>query len=179
MELKVLSGKAKKTKLKVPRDTRPLSSISKSAMFSIIQEKIKDSIILDLYAGSGALGIEALSRGASEVDFVEIDKFACNIIKENLAKTKFSDYANVESIPTEIFLRYNKGIDSKYDFIFIFQPYDKTNENIIEKSIHLLKTDGIIIFERESSREERNIKGLEIINSKKHGKTAMTFYIKN
>jgi 16S rRNA (guanine(966)-N(2))-methyltransferase RsmD len=178
MELRVLSGKAKKVKLKVPRDTRPLSSIAKSSLFSIIQKDLENTIILDLYAGSGALGIEALSRGAIEVDFVEIDKAACNIIRENLVRTKFDNYAIVNPIPAEIFLRYNKNVDLRYDFIFIFQPYDKTNENIISKSMHLLKDTGMIIFERDSTREEKNITGLEIVNIKKYGKTAMTFYKK-
>ncbi len=178
MELRVIGGKFKRTKLKVPKDTRPLSGIVKSALFSVINDKIKKSYILDLYAGSGALGIEALSRGAKLCDFIDINKKACDIIKENLLKLNLSNN-EVYNIPAEIFLRYNKTIDDKYDIIFVFQPYDITNEGIVSKSIHLLKKDGILIFERESNREERSIKGLNIINSKKYGKTALTFYIKD
>jgi 16S rRNA (guanine(966)-N(2))-methyltransferase RsmD len=178
MELRVISGKLKKMKLKVPKGTKPLSGIVKAALFSSIKENIPDSNILDLYAGSGALGIEALSMGARKVDFVEIDKSASDVIRENLLKTQLDQQAEVFNIPAEIFLRYNKKIDQIYNIILIFQPYDITSEDIIKKSIHLLKNNGIIVFERESKRDVQKINSLEIIKTKDFGKTGITIYRK-
>ena len=114
MNLRVIAGTAKRTNLKfVTKHTRPLSSRAKSALFSIIAPIIPDSIVLDLYAGSGALGIEALSRGALYVEFVDIEKTVTAVIKENLKRTKLEERAEVFTMPAQIYLRSMKNQGSK------------------------------------------------------------------
>ena len=176
MKLKVISGEKKGFILKVPNDTRPLSSRAKSALFSILDEYIKGSAILDLYAGSGALGIEALSRGAEYVEFIDISKEATDIIEENIEKTQMQDKSEVYRIPAEIYVKKNKNI-KLFDIIFVFQPYDKTNENILKNAKKLLNNKGIIVFEKEKNKNIRNIKGLRVVDERTYGKTSILFYI--
>ena len=178
MKLTVISGEKKGYLLKVPKDTRPLSSKAKSALFSILQSYIKDSEILDLYAGSGALGIEALSRSASYVEFVDISKNATKIIEENISKTNLKYKSEIHTIPAEIYVKKNKHI-KKFDIIFVFQPYNKTDNNILKNTKNMLRDDGIIVFEKEKNNDIKNIHGLKLIDQRTYGKTSILFYILN
>lgn len=176
--LRIQSGIAKKAKIKVNRETtRPLTNIAKSAIFSILGDKIVGSEILDLYAGSGALGIESLSRGAKSVEFVEFSKKAADIIKENVFKLRFNENSQVHNMPAEIYIRRNKH-KKKFDLIYIFQPYEITNEEIASQSSKLLKEKGVVIFERESKRPPKEVKNLKIVDTRKYGKVGLTFYVK-
>ncbi len=92
--MRVIAGRAKGHQLKVPKGTgtRPATDLVRGAIFSILETTTSNwSRVLDLFAGSGALGIEALSRGAGWVDFVEREPRCCSIIRENLEKTKLAD----------------------------------------------------------------------------------------
>jgi 16S rRNA (guanine(966)-N(2))-methyltransferase RsmD len=177
--LRVIAGNAKKTKLKInERYTKPLSSRAKSALFSIISPIIPNARVLDLYAGSGALGIEALSRGASFVDFVDIEKKVTDIIEENLAKTNFIDSSEVYRMPSEIYVRDFKH-EKSFDIIFIFQPYTITNKDMVKASMQLLNNKGVIVFEHEKRTKPGNVHGLELIDSRQYGRVGMTFYMKD
>ena len=176
MILKVIAGEKKGFILKVPKDTRPLLSKAKSALFSILKEYIEGSVILDLYAGSGALGIEALLRGAKYVEFVDISKNAVNIISENIHKTNFQDQSDVHKMPAEIYVKKNKNVKD-FDIIFIFQPYDKTNEDILKNAKKLLKNKGILVFETQKNKEVKHIKGLKMVDKRIYNKTSLLFYI--
>lgn len=89
--MRVIAGKAKRLQLKTPKglDTRPTTDRIKETLFNMIQDELYDIRFLDLFAGSGGIGIEALSRGAKEAVFVEQNREACSIIKENLTFTHF------------------------------------------------------------------------------------------
>ena len=96
--MRVIAGKARDTDLKFPKGTttRPATDLVRGAIFSILENTASDwAQVLDLFSGSGALGIEALSRGAGWVDFVESEPRCCGIIKENLEKTKLAAQAHV------------------------------------------------------------------------------------
>jgi 16S rRNA (guanine966-N2)-methyltransferase len=183
MNLKVIAGTAKRTNLKfVTKHTRPLSSRAKSALFSIIAPIIPKSVVLDLYAGSGALGIEALSRGALYAEFVDIERTVTAVIKENLKKTKLEEKAEVFTMPAQIYLRSMKNQDPKnyklFDIIFIFQPYEITDTKIIREASRVLNNEGIIIFEKEAKREVEKVKGFEIIDTRHYGNIGLVFYKK-
>ncbi len=188
MNLKVIAGSAKKTNLKfVTKYTRPLSSRAKSALFSIITPIIPGSIVLDLYAGSGALGIEALSRGALYAEFVDIERTVTAVIKENLKKTKLEEKAEVLTMPAQIYLRNmkNQGSNNQnprnyklFDIIFIFQPYEITDTKIIREASRVLSNDGIVIFEKEAKRDIEKVKGFEIIETRHYGNIGLVFYKK-
>ena len=132
--------------------TRPTTDRVKEAMFSIIQMNIAGSIVLDMFAGSGALGIEALSRGAVWCDFVENNKQAVDVIQANIEKTKLMDFSNLYNSTAHSFAeRCNK----KYDVVFLDPPY---NKGLCEEAMSLLKeydllNDGAIIVCEANSNE--------------------------
>ena len=146
--MRVISGSARGRKLKEPVgfEIRPTSDMVKESVFNIIQFDIEGRRVLDLFAGTGQLGIEAMSRGARSVVFVDSRPNAVKLIKENLKLCGFSDDASVYARDA---LSYLKS-DEKFDLIFVDPPYDmqltgKALEKIIE--FDKLNTNGIIICE--------------------------------
>jgi 16S rRNA (guanine(966)-N(2))-methyltransferase RsmD len=144
--MRVISGKAKGRKLKSPklsrgRRVRPLSDQAKEALFNILGAKVVDSHFLDLFAGTGAVGIEALSRGARISIFVELDRKVVATIRENLDITELGDSAEVYSLDV---LRAIKVLDSKgakFDVIFLGAPYGSPNLN---KAMELISASGLV-----------------------------------
>jgi 16S rRNA (guanine(966)-N(2))-methyltransferase RsmD len=121
--MRVITGKVKGHHLKFPTGTktRPVTDLVRGAIFSILENIANDwSLVLDLFAGSGALGIEGLSRGAGWVDFVEIERKCCDIIKENLAATKLTSQARVFCCSVDKALAF---LDKEYDIILMDPPY--------------------------------------------------------
>lgn len=152
--------------------TRPTTDRVKESLFDIIQFRVKDSDVLDLFAGSGALGIECLSRGANSVVFCDNNKEAVDIIKKNL-KNIDGNYKIVSSD----FKMVLKG-NEKYDIIFIDAPYmspfasDALN---IINACRILKDDGLICYERLFDLQPKIPDGLKIVDTRKYGKTALEF----
>ncbi len=132
--MRVIAGKAKGQTLKSPRGlrTRPTTELVRGALFSILESTVKDwARVLDLYSGTGSLGIEALSRGAGVVDFVEQNNACCHIIKENLKKTGFEEQGHVYCAPVSSALSFVKG---KYGLVLVDPPYADSNlERLLER----------------------------------------------
>ena len=116
---RVIAGKARGIRLQdVPGDiTRPITDMVKGALFNILGIDVIQSTWLDLFGGTGAVGIEALSRGASYVRFVDLNRSAVNVIKANLEKTKLNQ--NAEVIQSDAFVYLNRRPDRTFDFVFI------------------------------------------------------------
>lgn len=124
--MRVITGSAKGHRLKAPKGlrTRPMLEKVRASLFSVLEGYLGSisGRVLDLYAGSGALGIEALSRGAEWADFVEINAGACRLIRENLEHTRLSERAHVYQAEVRAFLhRMHEG--TTYDIIFFDPPY--------------------------------------------------------
>lgn len=149
--MRVISGEAKGSKLKCLEglDTRPTADRVKEAVFSMISMHIAKSRVLDLFAGTGALGIEALSRGAGEAVFVDNSSHAIQICEDNLIKTKQKDKAKVYNRDSIAFL---KQQDVKFDIIFLDPPYKsgiyQEVLNLILKC-DLLNDDALVVIECE------------------------------
>ncbi len=125
--MRVITGTAKGHRLKAPKSdrTRPMLEKVRGSLFAVLEGYLGrlSGRVLDLYAGSGSLGIEALSRGAEWADFVEINAAACRIIEENLAHTRLAGQGHVYRAEVRAFLRrMHEG--QKYDIIFLDPPYD-------------------------------------------------------
>lgn len=121
--MRVIAGEAKGHRLKVPKGTvtRPATDLVRGAIFSILENTTDDwEQVLDLFSGSGALGIEALSRGAGWVDFVEREPRCCAIIRENLAKTKMTARAHIYCCSVSKALSF---LDKEYNIVLIDPPY--------------------------------------------------------
>lgn len=176
--MRIISGKyrAKKIKGFDIDGTRPTMDRVKESIFSMIQNYIKDSNILDLFAGSGSLGIEALSNGAKEAYFIDNNIKLINIIKENVIGIEEnvhilkSDYNNA----LELF----KNSKIKFDIIFLDPPY-KMNliNNCLDKIVdyELLNSGGIIVCEYETENVESS--RLKLLKEKKYGSKQVKIYI--
>jgi 16S rRNA (guanine(966)-N(2))-methyltransferase RsmD len=130
--MRVIAGKAKGHQIKVPKGTptRPATDLVRGAIFSILENMTDDwAQVLDLFSGSGALGIEALSRGAGRVDFVERETRCCAIIKQNLEKTKLIEQAHIYCCSVAKAISF---LDKEYNIILMDPPYsDSSISNII------------------------------------------------
>ncbi|MBR6504749.1 MAG: 16S rRNA (guanine(966)-N(2))-methyltransferase RsmD [Clostridia bacterium] len=178
--MRVISGLAKATKLETldTMDTRPTLDRVKEALFNILQSEIFDSVILDLFAGSGALGIESLSRGAKKAIFCDKSKYAIDIIRKNLIKTKLESKSIV----------FNTGFDEcldllkeKINIVFLDPPYNTTlAEEAILKILNknLLSNNAIIIV--ETNDENKIITGvvnteIQVYDIRKYGNAKLVF----
>ena len=179
--MRVISGSARGTVLHSIEDisTRPTLDRVKESLFNIIQNDIEDTTVLDLFAGSGAIGIEFLSRRAKQVYFCDKSSKAVAMIEKNLEKTKLKEKAIVYNKDYIDCINTVKNI--KFDIIFLDPPYDfDISKNQIKLILEygLLNEDGIIIIETdEKEREIENLKttNLEIYDSRKYGRANLIF----
>jgi 16S rRNA (guanine966-N2)-methyltransferase len=179
--MRVIAGSAGGIRLAVPkRGVRPTMDRVKAAIFSSLGEAILGGRVLDLFAGSGALGIEALSRGASSVVFVEGERQSAEIIESNLAKTKLKGRVRQQDVFD--FLRHASGVEI-FDVIFADPPYEKTEagERFTEKLLanealsQLLDADGIFVLEKQPAEVLPEIKMWRLLRKKKYGATEVLF----
>ncbi len=176
--MRVITGKARGMKLISLEGTdiiRPTADAVKESMFSIVQFDIEDAVVLDLFAGSGQLGIEALSRGARKAYFVDSSKASIDVIKKNLEHTKLTDGAVVINMPNSAFLRTAR---EKIDIAFLDPPYEK---GLIQRSLpaltEIMQKSGIIVCEHEKEcRLPEEVNGFRAAKQYKYGKIALTVY---
>ncbi len=179
--MRVITGKARGTVLKTPEGlaTRPTADRVKEALFSIIQFDIPTASVLDLFGGTGQLGIEALSRGAKSAIFVDQSEAACRLIKENLRRTKLEQDGR---IICSDYLSYLKRCRERFDIIFLDPPYAEVFlENSLKMitEIDILQTGGIIVTERPLGKElPWEFSGYVRSRDYKYGKTLLTIYRK-
>ena len=180
--MRVITGKARGVVLKTPdgMQTRPTTDRVKEALFSIIQFDIPGCKVLDLFGGTGQLGIEALSRGAKSATFVDASDAACKLIKENLKRTKMENEAKVIKGDYMDYLRYCR---ETFDIVFLDPPYAEVFlENSLNciTEIDILQTNGIIVTERPLEKElPWDFPGYTRSKDYKYGKTLITLYRKN
>ena len=180
--MRVITGKARGIQLKTPDGmaTRPTADRVKEALFSIIQFDIPTAKVLDLFGGTGQLGIEALSRGASSAVFVDAGEPACRLVRENLKRTKLEADATV--IRSD-YLAYLKRCKEKFDIIFLDPPYAEVFlENALKciVEIDILQSGGIIVAERPVGKElPWDFDGFTRSKDYKYGTVLLTVYRKN
>ena len=140
--MRIITGRARGTKLNTLEgtNTRPTSERTKEAIFSIIQFEIAGGIALDLFAGSGQMGLEALSRGASRATFVDSSKDAVKIINQNVAKTHFEAESTVVNSEFESYLN-RAAKKEKFDLVFLDPPYAT---DFLKRSIRSLCDNGLL-----------------------------------
>lgn len=179
--VRVISGSARGLKLNAPGDdrVRPTTDRVKESMFNIVQDWVYDSQVLDLFAGSGALGIEALSRGASQAVFCDNSLDSIKIIKSNIEKARVVDRSQIVSGDFKRCLRDMEAKNQSFDMIFVDPPYyEGLFEEVLDtiRSCKILKKDGIVIVEHDAKKPIGQVEGLEVYKEKKYGITMLTFY---
>lgn len=178
--MRIISGVARGTNLYTLEgiETRPTLDRVKESVFNIIQNDVGGSIFLDLFAGCGAMGLEAVSRGAKKAILCDKSNEAMNIIKKNIAKTRFEDC--VETFNTD-FSKCLKSINEKIDIIYIDPPY---KSDFVEKSLEilqesgLLKKESILIIETDEKDKIKNsIEELkyDIVDERQYGRASLIF----
>ena len=176
--MRVISGKAGGTTLEtIPGDdTRPTTDRVKESLFNMIQFEIKNKKVLDLFSGSGALGIESASRGAKEVVLVENNRACKSVIQENISS---SNLTNVKLYMKDSFDFLEKTVEP-FDIIFLDPPYFESLEikainMILEKEI--LNLNGLIIVEKDKKDKSKlAFDGLEMIKERKYGRTVIVIF---
>ena len=180
--MRVITGKARGVALKTPEGmkTRPTADRVKEAMFSIIQFDLPGAKVLDLFAGTGQLGIEALSRGAQSAVFVDELDAACKLVKENLRRTKLETQGR---IVRSDYLSFLSNCNEKFDFVFLDPPYAEVFlENALKKitEIDILQSGGIIVTERPVGKDIFcDLEGFSRSKDYKYGNTLLTLYRKD
>ena len=179
--MRVISGKARGVSLKTPNGmaTRPTADRVKEALFSIIQFDIPGANVLDLFGGTGQLGIEALSRGAKKTVFIDEREDACRLIRENLKRTKLE---NDGQVIRSDYLAYLRNCHTKFDIILLDPPYAEVFlENALKliTEIDILQSGGIIVTERPAEKAlDCQFEGYLRSKDYKYGKTLITLYRK-
>ncbi len=158
------------------RDVRPTTDRVKESVFNIIQNFIPLSDVLDMFSGSGALSMEALSRGAASAVCTDIDKNSIDIIRKNAAELGYLEKCSIVNCSCFDFA---KRTGSKFDVIFLDPPYNKgliepALEVILENS--LLKPGGIVMLESDNTDFHDEKEGFEIYRQRKYGRTYITIY---
>lgn len=159
-------------------NVRPTSDRAREALFNILALKIYGARVLDLFAGSGALGLESLSRGAKEAVFNDCSKDSVSILKKNLAALGISVNGEEAKVYNSDYLTCLEQAKGQFDLIFLDPPYrfdygEKALEKISKKG--LLSENGIAVYERDRPFEGE-IEGLEKYDERKYGKAYLTFF---
>jgi 16S rRNA (guanine966-N2)-methyltransferase len=179
--MRVIAGSAGGTRLAVPKSgVRPTMDRVKAAIFSSLGDSVAGGCVLDLFAGSGALGIEALSRGASSAVFVEEDRQSAEIIERNLAKTKLKGCVRQQDVFD--FLRHAPDAET-VQIIFADPPYEKTKhgESYTEKLLtnealpRLLDSSGFFVLEKRPAETLSEMKFWRMVRQKTYGTTEVLF----
>ncbi len=180
--MRVITGKARGIQLKTPEGmvTRPTADRVKEALFSIIQFDIPGARVLDLFGGTGQLGIEALSRGAKHAVFVDANDRACRLIQENLKRTKLESQAQVVRAD---YMEYLQRCRETFDLVLLDPPYAEVFlENALKKltEIDILQSGAIIVAERPVEKAlSLDFPGFTRSKDYKYGNTLLTLYRKD
>ncbi|MDN3505601.1 MAG: 16S rRNA (guanine(966)-N(2))-methyltransferase RsmD [Simkaniaceae bacterium] len=175
--MKIQSGIYKNHPLKAPKSnkTRPTSSKIRGSVFDILQNQIEGAHFLDVFAGSGSMGLEALSRGASDATFIEQAKIAAQCIRENLKSLKVQ--ARLFQQDAKIALKRLAKENAHFDIIYLDPPYDLDITPVLELIPPLLSPDGIAILE-QSSKANIDFQELKKTEERKFGDTTLHLYLK-
>jgi 16S rRNA (guanine966-N2)-methyltransferase len=178
MALRVISGSAGGLQLKSPKRhaLRPTQDRIRQVIFSSLAERVPDARVLDLYAGTGSFGIEALSRGATSATFVEQDKEAVQCIRDNLAHCHLQGDVRLADVPTFLALPPGK----LFNLIFADPPYTKSRgpleeDPLLERVAPHLAPDGLFVWEHYSEQQIKTAGSWEVIRHRNYGETGLSF----
>jgi len=172
--MRIIAGSHRGHRIAAPtgRDTRPTSDRVRENAFNLIGP-VDDADVLDLFAGSGALGIEALSRGASTATFVEKDPYACKVINANLDSLDFRG-----TVLQQDAVRAATSDRRTYDLILCDPPYGYDHAKITPHLGRLLNEDGVLVYESSGREDPPEVPGLEQRTSRKYGSARLTLFDK-
>jgi 16S rRNA (guanine966-N2)-methyltransferase len=175
---RIITGKYKGARLAVSMEARPVTDRVKKTIFDTLgAEIIKDAIVADVFAGSGNMGIEALSQGAASADFIDSDRYSVNAINFNIRKLNIpEDQAKVYKMHHERFL--NTNLDKKYSLLFVDPPFNYTEKLKLKRFLKVMDENSLMVLKLKNIHlKHRYFEGFEIIYSKQYGANKV-FYLK-
>ena len=175
--MRIIAGERKGHTIFAPKggDTRPTSDRVRENVFNIVAPWVEDARVLDLYAGSGAMGLEALSRGAAAVVFVEADAEAARVVERNLDKLRLTRARVVRAEATTA-LTQEVNAGRKYDLVLVDPPYRMTDFETLSRYLpRVLADDGLLVLE-SAARTEPELGGLAVRTTRKYGSTRVTIF---
>lgn len=173
--LRVHGGEARGRKLRAPRGIRPTQGVVKEAIFNILGERVVGAVVLDLFAGSGALGIEALSRGASRVTFVEVEPGCASILRQNLDVLEYADRGRTVRGEAVRWLRAHPDEVAAAGLILLDPPYgDGALQSALAALDELAAGDALVVAEHASGLELSELLRLKPERSRRYGDTQIT-----
>jgi len=173
--MRVIAGTARGVSLTAPRGdaTRPITDRVKETLFAILGDRVPDARVLDLFAGSGAIGIEALSRGAERVDFVERDRNAMKALRSNLERTRLDEGAAVHELEVERFLASTNG---EWDVVVLDPPYEvRAIVAPLRALVPHLAPGASVVIKHFWRAEAPDVEGLAVTRQRRFGETMLTF----
>lgn len=175
--MRISGGDARGIKLKVPKGIRPASERVRQAVFASIAHRIPDARVLDLYAGSGAYGLEAVSRGASSAVLVDRERGSAEMCRDNAKTAGMSADVRVRQAPVDRYLRREAEKDGPFDVVFVDPPYDAAMAEVLELLSPRLEASGVIVLERRF-RDEPAPRGggLVVEADRRYGDTRVLVY---
>lgn len=181
--MRIIAGKARGCRLFLPKGIaiRPTTDRVREALFNILANRIQDMAFLDLYAGSGSVGLEALSRGASLVVFVDNNPRSISVLMKNVEKSRFPQEKIVvqRGDVLQVLKKLNKEA-ARFDIVFMDPPYASGHVEptlSVLGNTSLLKPDGLVVVEHGATEEvPRNVSNLGFESERKYGDTVLSFY---
>jgi len=173
-KLRVSVGEARGRRLKAPKNIRPTQGMVKQAIFNMNGARIEGANVLDLFAGSGALGIEALSRGASNVTFVDVQPRGLAILRQNLDALGFKDRARTVRGDVVHWLEASPEAVAAADFVFLDPPYEDV---VLDRALRALDTrvaDATVLAEHSRRQELPSLTRLQFDRQRRYGDTMVT-----
>lgn len=178
--MRVISGAAKGRILKAPKGlaTRPTTDKVKEAVFSVLADLVCDAVVLDAYAGSGALAIEALSRGAKNAVLCDKSRAAAAVIRDNLTKSGLVEKTKFFNLPVEKVL--SENLAANFNLVFLDPPYNTGHIAVIEELLlqpGVLSIDAIVVLETAADKEELFVSDKwRLLKKSRYGETAVVYY---
>ena len=179
--MRIIAGTARSRRIEAPegKNTRPTLDRVRENLFNILQTKIQSSVILDLFAGSGAFSLEALSRGADKAVLCDVDKNASRVEHRNCESLGFSDRAEIYCCDWKAAVKSLEKRGDRFDLIFLDPPYRMTDlQEVSERLIPLVAESGLIIVEHEAGQTVSFSPRYEKTDERKWGFCGMSFYRK-
>lgn len=180
--MRVIAGTAKGTRLEAPkgRKTRPTLDRVREALFSILGAKVVEARVLDLYAGTGAIGIEALSRGAAHCEFIEMDAECAVLLQRNLEAARVESRANIQRLRLPEGLSRTGHAEEEYDLIYADPPFGFTDYSLLCTELvrnGLIGPEGVVIVEHDARASLAECSAeLVCFREARYGKTCLSFF---
>jgi 16S rRNA (guanine966-N2)-methyltransferase len=176
MNVRIVSGHYGGRKLDAPDNNRthPMGERIRNALFNSIGTEIKHALVLDAFAGTGVIGLEALSRGANHVTFIERDRIAQKVLEKNIAILGVETTTSIVKTTVSNWITTYKG--EHFGIIFADPPYHDPQFSTVEKLFRLLKPGGLMILSHPGRGEEPTKNGVVVVDNREYGNAFLTFY---